>query len=254
METHTPKFKVRLGLFIAGGLALFVLAIFIIGRQKNLFNPVFRLTTTFYNISGLQVGNNIRFSGINVGTVDNIKIINDSTVRVDMMIRKEVQQFIKQDCEAAIGSEGIIGDRLLVITQGSSDASMVKDGQQLVSTEPVETDAIMANLSVSSWNAGVITEQLAEIMTKINSGNGTLGRLIQDSTIAENINQTIVNLKKSSKGLDENMEAAKHNFLLKGFFNKKEKAAAKLKEKEQKEAEEKKKKEEEQKLKDGKHN
>jgi phospholipid/cholesterol/gamma-HCH transport system substrate-binding protein len=200
----------------------------------------------------LQVGNNIRFSGINVGTVDNIKIINDSTVRVDMMIRKEVQQFIKEDCEAAIGSEGIIGDRLLVITQGSSDAPMVKDGQKLVSTEPIETDVIMANLNVSSWNAGVITEQLAEIMTKINSGNGTLGRLIQDSTIAENINQTIVNLKKSSKGLDENMEAAKHNFLLKGYFNKKEKAAAKLKEKEQKEAEEKKKKEEEQKLKNEK--
>lgn len=254
METHTPKFKVRLGLFIAGGLALFVLAIFIIGRQKNLFNPVFRLTTTFYNISGLQVGNNIRFSGINVGTIDNIKIISDSTVRVDMMIRKEVQQFIKEDCEAAIGSEGIIGDRLLVITQGSSDAPMIRDGQQLISTEPIETDAIMANLNVSSWNAGVITEQLAEIMTKINSGNGTLGRLIQDSTIAENINQTIVNLKKSSKGLDENMEAAKHNFLLKGYFNKKEKAAAKLKEKEQKEAEEKKKKEEEQKLKDEKPN
>jgi len=237
---HTSKFKVRLGLFIAGGLALFVLAIFIIGRQKNLFNPVFKLTTTFYSISGLQVGNNIRFSGINVGTVDNIKIINDSTVRVDMMIRKEVQQFIKEDCEAAIGSEGIIGDRLLIITQGSSDAPMVKDGQQLASTEPVETDAIIASLNVSAWNAGIITEQLAEIMTKINSGNGTLGRLIQDSTIAENINQTIVNLKKSSKGLDENMEAAKHNFLLKGFFNKKEKAAAKLKEKEQKEADEKK--------------
>jgi phospholipid/cholesterol/gamma-HCH transport system substrate-binding protein len=251
---HTSKFKVRLGLFIAGGLALFVLAIFIIGRQKNLFNPVFKLTTTFYSISGLQVGNNIRFSGINVGTVDKIKIINDSTVRVDMMIRKEVQQFIKEDCEAAIGSEGIIGDRLLVITQGSSDAPMVKDGQQLASTEPIETDAIMASLNVSAWNAGIITEQLAEIMTKINSGNGTLGRLIQDSTIAENINQTIVNLKKSSKGLDENMEAAKHNFLLKGFFNKKEKAAAKLKEKEQKEAEEKKKREEEQKAKDGKTN
>lgn len=250
MDTRTPKFKVRLGLFIAGGLALFVFAIFIIGRQKNLFNPVFRLTTTFYSISGLQVGNNIRFSGINVGTVDNIKIINDSTVRVDMMIRKEVQQFIKEDSEAAIGSEGIIGDRILVITQGSSDAAMVKDGQQLLSTEPIETDAIMANLDVSSWNAGIITQQLAEIMTKINSGNGTLGRLIQDSTIAENINETIANLKKSSKGLDENMEAAKHNFLLKGYFNKKEKAAAKLKEKEQKEAD--KKKEEEQKLKDEK--
>ena len=92
METHTQKFKIRLGLFIAGGLALFVIAIFIIGKQKNLFNPVFKLTTTFYNVSGLQVGNNIRFSGINVGTVDNIDIINDSTVRVDMLIKKEVQK------------------------------------------------------------------------------------------------------------------------------------------------------------------
>src|ERR1041385_8820781 len=129
MDSHTPKFKIRLGLFIAGGIAIFLFAIFIIGRQKNLFNPVFRLTTTFYSISGLQVGNNVRFSGINVGTVDNIRIINDSTVRVDMLIKKDVQQFIKdvqqfikEDCEAAIGSEGIIGDKILIIGQGSTDA------------------------------------------------------------------------------------------------------------------------------------
>ncbi|NJK97698.1 MAG: MCE family protein, partial [Bacteroidales bacterium] len=69
------------------------------------------------------------------------------------------------------------------------------------------------SLQVSAGNAEIITQQLAEIMIKINSGNGTLGKLIQDSTIAQNLNQTIVNLKKSSKGLDENMEAAKHNFL-----------------------------------------
>lgn len=236
METHTQKFKVRLGLFVAGGITLFVVAVFIIGKQKNLFNPVFKLSTTFYNVSGLQVGNNIRFSGINVGTVDNIVIINDSTVRVDMLIRKEVQQFIKSDCEVAIGSEGLIGDRLVIITQGSTNAPLAKDGAQLVSAEPVETDAIMASLEVTAGNAEIISQQLAEIMIKINSGNGTLGRLIQDSTIAENLNQTMSNLKKSSKGLDENMEAAKHNFLLKGYFNKKAKAA----EQKKKDAEEKK--------------
>jgi len=225
METHTQKFKVRLGLFIIGGLTLFVLAVFIIGKQKNLFDPVFKLTATFYNVSGLQVGNNIRFSGINVGTVDNILIINDSTVRVDMMIRKDVQQFIKSDCEVAIGSEGLIGDRLLIISQGSSDAPLAKEGQQIGSKEPVETDAIMASLQITADNAAIISNQLAEIMIKVNSGRGTLGRLIQDTTIAENINQTIVNLKKSSKGLDENMKAAKENFLLKGYYNRKEKEA-----------------------------
>jgi len=227
METHTPQFKVRLGLFVAGGLALFVLAIFIIGKQKNLFNPVFKLTTTFYNVSGLQVGNNIRFSGITVGTVDNISIVNDSTVKVELLIRREVRQFIKSDSEVAIGSEGLIGDRLLVISQGSFDAPLAREGEQLESVEPVETDAIMSSLKVTAENAEIITQELAEIMMKINSGDGTLGRLIQDTTIARNIDQTIINLKKSSKGLDENMEAAKHNFLLKGYFNKRAKAAEK---------------------------
>jgi phospholipid/cholesterol/gamma-HCH transport system substrate-binding protein len=229
MEKHSTKFKVRLGLFIAGGLMIFVVAVFIIGRQKNLFVPVYKLTTTFYNVSGLQVGNNIRFSGINVGTVDNIKIINDSTVQVDMLIQKNVQKFIKADCEAAIGSAGLIGDRILIITQGSSYAALAKDGQQILSKEPVEPDAIMASLQVTADNAAIVSFQLAEIMTKVNSGSGTLGRFIQDSTIAENINQTIVNLKKSSKGLNENMNAAKENFLFRGYYKRKEKAAEKIK-------------------------
>ena len=238
METHSTQFKVRLGLFVIVGFIIFALAIFLIGRQKNLFNPTFRISTTFTNVSGMQVGNNIRFSGINVGSVDNITIINDSTVLVEMVIQKSVQPFIKMDSRATIGSEGVIGDRILVITQGSSNTPSVKEGQMLVSVEPVEMDAIIQSLGVTALNAEIITDELAEIMVNINAGEGTLGMLIQDTTIAENINSTIINLKKSSKGLNQNMEAAKNNFLLRGYFKKKEREAAKLKE-----AEEKKKKE-----------
>lgn len=302
MEPHSQKYKIRLGLFVLAGIALFVLTIFIIGKQKNLFNPVFKLTTTFYNVSGLQVGNNIRFSGINVGTVDNIRIINDSSVMVEMLIRKEVHQFIKSDCEVAIGSEGLIGDRLLIISQGSSDAPLAKEGQALASGEPVEMEDIVASFQVSAKHTEVVTQQLAEVMLKVNSGRGTLGRLIHDTIIAEDINQTIVNfkhssngleaviaetkqdvseimasfkvtagnaevstqqledimvnvnagngiigkliydtasaenidqtilnLKNSSKNLDENMEALKHNILLRGYFKKKAREEAKKK-------------------------
>ncbi len=211
MKTHSQNFKVRLGLFIIGGLALFVLAIFIIGKQKNLFNPVFKLTTTFYNVSGLQVGNNIRFSGINVGTVNTIKIINDSTVRVEMIVRKEIKQFIKSDSEVAIGSEGLIGDRLLIITQGSFDSGEVLEDQELKSAEPVEMDDIIASLKVTAENVEIITAELAEVMLTINRGEGTLGKLIQDSTIAKNIDETIANFKKSSEGIDETIEATKEN-------------------------------------------
>ncbi|MGD0581468.1 MAG: MlaD family protein [Bacteroidales bacterium] len=229
MKTHTSKFKVRLGLFITGGLILFVIAIFLIGKQKNMFIRVYKLTTTFYNVSGLQVGNNVRFSGINVGTVDDIHIINDSTVSVDILIAKTVQQFIKTDCEAAIGSTGLVGDKVLILTQGSNDAPIARNGQHIGSKEPVETDAILTSLNITVSNAAIISDQLAEIMVKVNSGSGTLGKLLKDSVIAENLNQTVINLRNSSKGLNENMNAAKGNFLLRGYFKKKEKEAEKVK-------------------------
>ncbi len=239
MENHTANFKIRLGLFVIVGIALFVLGIFIIGKQKNLFNPVFTLSSNFQNISGLQVGNAVRFSGINVGTVDNIIIINDSTVKVDMLIKKEVQSFIKSDSRAGIGSEGIIGDKIVILSQGNATSSKIKDGQFIASSEPIETDDIMQSLKLTADNAAVASDQIADIVVKINSGEGTLGRLIQDKKMAENIDQTLINLKKSSKGLNENMEAAKSNFLLRGYFKKKEKAKEKANEDAKKEAEKK---------------
>jgi phospholipid/cholesterol/gamma-HCH transport system substrate-binding protein len=211
MDTLTQKFRVRLGLFIAVGGVLFFIAIFIIGKQRNLFNPVFKLTSTFYNVSGLQVGNNIRFSGINVGTVDYINIINDSTVKVEMSIKKDVNQFIKSDCKVAIGSEGLIGDKLLIISQGSSDAPLAKNGQQLISKEPVETDAVIASLHVITTNVETLSKQFSDLMSKLNSGRGTLGRLIQDSTIVQNIDQTMLNLKNTSRVLNENINSATKN-------------------------------------------
>ncbi|MEX2604500.1 MAG: MlaD family protein [Gracilimonas sp.] len=211
MNNFTPAFKARLGMFIAIGMAIFMILIFFIGRQQNLFNPVFKVTTSFQNVSGLLVGNNIRYSGINVGIVDNITIINDSTVQVDLLIRRNVQQFIKSDSQAGIGSEGIIGDRVITITQGSDNAPTVQDGQHILSKEPIETDMVMASLQTSAENAEIITYQLSQIMININSGEGTLGRMIQDTTIADNISQTIENFKKSSEGFDETIEITKQN-------------------------------------------
>lgn len=235
MDTHKENFKIRLGLFVVIGLVLFVLAVFIIGKQKNLFDPVFKVTSTFYNVSGLQVGNTVRFSGINVGTVDHIAIINDSTVRVDMLIRQNVQRFIKSDSEVAIGSEGIIGDRILIISQGSAGSSTIKNGDEIASSEPVELDAIIQSLEVTAVNAELISGELADILSNINSGKGTLGRLIHDNKIADNLSKTMDNLKSSSQGLEENMEAAKDNILLRGYFKKKEREERKKREAEERE-------------------
>lgn len=227
MDTTSQSYKVKLGLFILVGLLFFTGVLFIIGKKNNLFTPVFTVAAAFNNVSGLQVGNNVRFSGITIGTVDDITIVNDSTVKVSMQIKSSVRKFIKADSRAVIASDGLIGDKLVIISQGSGDSPIVKENQLLESEEPIETAEIMASLQVTAAHAEVITEQLAEVMVKVNSGNGTLGRLIQDPTIANNLSQTMQNMKTSSQGLSENMEAAKESILLKGYFNRKKKAAAK---------------------------
>lgn len=254
-KEKSNNYKIRLGMFIIVGLLLFFTAIFLIGRQQNLFDPTFRLLSDFKNVSGLQVGNTVRFSGINVGTVENISIVNDTTVRVEMFVKKDVQKFVRTDSRISIGSEGVIGDRVLTISAGSPSAKTVADGQKLASNEPTETDAIIESLAVTADNAAVASGELSEMLTNINSGNGTLGRLIRDTIMAKNIDKTIVNLRTSSKKLDQNMEAAKHNFLLRGYFKKQakkkkeqeeakkeaaEEAAEKAKEEQEKKAKEKK--------------
>lgn len=254
-KEKSNNYKIRLGMFIIVGLLLFFTAIFLIGRQQNLFDPTFRLLSDFKNVSGLQVGNTVRFSGINVGTVENISIVNDTTVRVEMFVKKDVQKFVRTDSRISIGSEGVIGDRVLTISAGSPSAKTVADGQKLASNEPTETDAIIESLAVTADNAAVASGEISEMLTNINSGNGTLGRLIRDTIMAKNIDKTIVNLRTSSKKLDQNMEAAKHNFLLRGYFKKQakkkkeqeeakkeaaEEAAEKAKEEQEKKAKEKK--------------
>jgi phospholipid/cholesterol/gamma-HCH transport system substrate-binding protein len=243
-------FKWKLGLFIVVGLVLLVLGLFFIGKQKNLFVSVFPLKAVFNNVSGLKVGNNVRFGGIAVGTVDGIQLLTDTSVQVNLNIKSEVRKFIKQDAGASIGSDGLVGDRVVLISPGSMDCDPVKDNETLVSHTPVETEQILAGLKTSADNAAIITQQLAEVAYKVNHGHGIIARLLGDSSLGNNLNATMVNLKNGSAGLNENMEAAKHNFLLKGYFKKKKKEEDKKKkelEEQKKDAEDKKKEDQEKK-------
>jgi len=221
MKNNQENFKFRLGLFVSGGILLFVFAIFIIGKQVNLFDSVFKVTATFYNVNGLQVGNNVRFSGINVGTVDKIDIINDSTVEVSILIKKAVREFIKIDSKVSISSEGMIGDKLLNISQGGTNSPSVQEGQELASAEPMNMDDIMESVEVSVLNVEIITKEFSDMLIGINQGKGTIGKLLNDKNMAQNVSNTMKNLDNSSKGMNENMEAAKENFLLRGYFKRK---------------------------------
>lgn len=216
-------FKWKVGLITVLGFVLFLGAIFFIGNQKNLFGSVFRIRAVFNNVSGLKVGNNVRFGGINIGTVDDIELLTDTSVKVVMVIQTNLRKYINRDASATIGSEGLMGDRVVIISPGTMSRENVKENDVLESRAPVEMDEIMASLKTSADNVAVISDQFASVAYKINNGKGVLAKLLGDSTFANNINMTVSNLKKGTQGLDENMEAVKHNFLLKGYFKRKQK-------------------------------
>jgi phospholipid/cholesterol/gamma-HCH transport system substrate-binding protein len=222
--------KVKTGLFIVIGIGILLATVFIIGNQKNMFSSNFVIHANFKNISGLQVGNLVRFAGINVGTVDNIAILNDSTVQVSLQIQKSVKKFIKQDAFANIGSDGLMGDKIIQVSSGTMATAEVKENSLITGKNPMNMDEVMVKLNGIATNAETLTGNLADIVGKINNGEGSLGRLINNDQLARNLegtisstNETVKSIKKGADGFSDNMEAAKSNFLLKGFFKKKEK-------------------------------
>jgi len=236
----------KLGMFVTIGLLLFIMAVYFIGKQQNLFGSTFRITSSFKTVSGLEVGNNVRFSGINIGTVDEIQLINDSTVVVGMVIKDDVRKFIKTDAKASIGSDGLMGDKVLTIAPGVKSQKVIENNGQIASLSGIEMGDIMKSVKKSMDNVGVISEELAIFSHSMNNGNGALAKLIRDPGMANAMDKTLSNLEKGTKGFSENMEAAKSNFLLKGYFKKKEKEKEAKKEELKEKKEELKEKKEEQ--------
>jgi phospholipid/cholesterol/gamma-HCH transport system substrate-binding protein len=188
----------KLGMFVLLGLTLFVVTIYFIGKNKNLFASTFHLKTQFKNVSGLKVGNNVRFSGINIGTVKSIEFVSDSAVVVDLIIKEEIQQFIKKDAVASIGSDGLMGDKVLTISPGTASNEIVKDNATITSTKAVELEDLMKGLRKSVDNAEIITLQLSEFSLKINKGKGALNKVLTDEEFADGLSKTIANLQTSS--------------------------------------------------------
>lgn len=254
MRTSTSQ-KIRLGIFTTIALALLLVFVFVIGSQKNMFSKTIPLHGKFKNVTGLKPGGFVRFAGINVGTVDQISILNDTTVRVDLSIEKDVQKFVRQDSRLSIGSDGLMGDKMLVIGPGTESLPMVKEGGELPAVNPMLMDEVMAKFGQITDDAGIVIGNLANISDRIDAGEGSLGRLLSSDRLARNMEQTIQQtgetvgeIKRAAAGFGDNMEAAQESFLLRGAVRRKERRERREAEQAAKEAE---KKQEEQKKNNG---
>jgi phospholipid/cholesterol/gamma-HCH transport system substrate-binding protein len=204
--------KIKLGMFVSIGIAILIIGIYLIGEKQQLFRSTFRLSGVFKDVSGLQAGNNVRFSGINVGTVKSINIISDSTVKVEILIDDKTRKFIKKDAVASIGSEGLMGNKILIITPGGGGKSIMEDNDVIATTPPINMDDVIKSLNATISNASDITNDLSKITNNIQAGNGTIGKLLMDQKLASSFDSTFVNLQQGSAGLRNLVTNAKNSF------------------------------------------
>lgn len=201
----TDNQKIRLGLFIIIGSILFFAAIYFIGNKQNLFGNTSNLKAVFANINGLQVGNNVRYAGIDIGTVKAIEMINDTTVTVEMLIDTKIMTHIKKNAIATINSDGLVGNMIVNIIPGKGVSQLVTNGDTLKSYSRIGADAMLETLNVTNENAALLTADLLKITQEITKGNGTAGLLINDTIMAQDLKETIHYLKKTTKGTAESV-------------------------------------------------
>ena len=193
--------KIKLGIFVALGIAIFAAGIFFIGETRKLFSTTFRVSALFIDVNGLQVGNNVRFAGINVGSIEGIQIISDSSVKVDLIIDESTRKFIKKDSKATIGSEGMMGNKLIVITPGSVDSPIVENNDRIGTIIPVNFDEMIGALKVTGDNAAKITGDIAAMLDDVRAGKGTAGKVLYDRTFARNLDNILINVDEGTAGL-----------------------------------------------------
>lgn len=199
MKQTKPQ-KLRLGLFVIIGTMLFIAAIYLIGQRRNMFNKTFMISAYFQNVNGLQRGNNVRYSGIDIGTVNDITMVNDSSIKVSMNIQEKIITHIKKNAIATIGSDGLVGNMIVNIVPGQGESELISNGDVIVSYSKIGADDILSTLSVGSENAAILTSDLLKITTAMLEGNGTVGLLLNDTIMANDLKQSVNNLRIASQG------------------------------------------------------
>lgn len=197
MEKEIFK-NIRLGVFVILGAVLLIIALYVVGNKRNLFGKTFSISAKFYNVSGLMKGNNVRFAGIDVGTVERVEIINDSSVNVIMIIESDLQKFIKKNAEASVGTDGLMGNKLVNINVVDKPAPIIEEGDELKTLRSIETDEMTRTLNVTNENIKVISSNVRDITDKLSSKNSVL-TILTDTVFAQNIKSAIVNIKDAGR-------------------------------------------------------
>lgn len=195
--------NIKLGVFVLAGLFVLILTFYIIGKNNNLFGADFKLKVRFTNLNGLTVGSNVLFSGIQAGTVKSTDLINDTTLEVTMQINSKVKAYIHKNAFAGIGTEGLMGNKIINITPVSGPSAAVEDGDLLRAQKMVNMDEIIATLSKTNNNVANISEVLKGTVLRIDSSD--VLKLLNDKSIGVSLKSSLQNIYKATGNANQMM-------------------------------------------------
>ncbi len=197
--SKTSLQNLKLGIFVVLGTLLLLIASYLIGNGQNIFAKNVTLHAVFKNVNGLQIGNNVRFSGVNIGTVDKLEMSNDTSITVYMVIGEKMRKHIKKDAIATIGSDGLVGSMLVNIVPGKGGMGSVNDGDELKSYSRISTQDMLNTLNVTNENAALLTSNLLKVTQSMMEGKGVVGRLLTDTIMGQDFHRMVSDLQQGSQ-------------------------------------------------------
>ncbi len=206
-QTNTAKRNVMVGMFVLIGIAILAGGILAVGNIHSTFVPKITVSTSFPDVNGLQPGNNVWFSGLKVGTVSDLEFVGESQVRVSLKIDKATQRYVHKDAMAKLSSDGLIGNKIVVITSGTPGSPSIEDGDVLKTAAEPSTDDMLVMLQESNQDLQLVASDLKSISAQIASGQGLIGRLVYDEAMVENLSTTTASLAEASQNADKTTAA-----------------------------------------------
>jgi phospholipid/cholesterol/gamma-HCH transport system substrate-binding protein len=201
MKAVQSKRAIVVGIFIFFGLAIFMGGILVLGGQRKTFEKTIALNAIFNDVGGLQKGNNIWFSGVKVGTVKKLKIVSQSRVDVEMRLEQKAEDFIYKDAKAKIGSDGLIGNKIIIIYGGTQGGPRITPGDTLKTDLPFNSAEMMNTLQESNKNLSAITTDFKTVSKRLAEGEGTVGKLLTDDDMAKQLAATAATLQMASANI-----------------------------------------------------
>ncbi|HEY0768914.1 MAG TPA: MlaD family protein, partial [Sphingobacteriaceae bacterium] len=211
METKEVGQQVKLGAFVLGGLALFVMAAFLIGSENNVFSRTFNISAEFKNVEGLKEGDNVWLSGVKIGTVKEVRIASEGKVIVQLSLKDRQSEFLRKDATASIGSDGLVGNKIVVIRPGSAPEP-IAENDVINTTSPPDTQELINIAKDVGDNTKSLTADLSAIADKISKGQGIVGELLNDGALAQELRQAVANISQTGNNT-ANASAELHKML-----------------------------------------